>query len=96
MTMKEMHAIAKHRIHYYKTSGLEELVPYVECEERTLVELWKYGTITNFTQNFLAYANGYQIRTGDYENIHIAACYDLHTISANRKAVRELAQLIFG
>ena len=76
------------RIRFAKlaNTGLEEY--YSEIKE-TFEELYNNGT-TNFSNDFLSFANGYQIRNNDYENLHILQTYDLHRINANRLVVRRM------
>lgn len=91
MTIKEIRKEFKERIRFSKMV-LPELVEYHENMQRTFEDLWKNGMTQNFDNDFLRFANGYQINTGDYENIHILQTFDLRIITANHKAVKEMME----
>lgn len=71
-----------------------ELVDFEKSLQRQFEELWKYGYIENFTNDFLAYANGYQINTGDYEDFHILQTLDLRKIKGTKKAIKALGEFL--
>lgn len=78
------------------TPGLENLVWYYDSVKKTLETLWNEGTVTEFDNDFLKVANGYQISTGDYEGIQILQTLDLHRITATKSVVKELAGRFFN
>lgn len=97
MTMTEMRKAYKSKRDFAaRIQGLEGLVWYYDSTKRTLETLWKEGATTEFTNDFLKVANGYQISTGDYEGIHINQTYNLHSITATKQVVKELAERFFG
>lgn len=97
MTMTEMRKAYKaNRAFAVNTPGMEELARYYDGVKNTLETLWKLGIVTDFDNDFLKVANGYQISTQDYEGIHINQTYDLHSITATREVVRALADRFFG
>ena len=89
MTIKELRKEMDERIRFAKlaNTGLDE---YYSEIKRTFDDLYDNGTITYFSNDFLAFANGYQTRNNDYENLHILQTYDLHRINANRLVVRRM------
>ena len=91
MTIKELRKEFKERIEFSKRV-LPGLVEYHESMRRTFEDLWKNGYTTNFDNEFLRFANGFQISTGDYENIHIRQTLGLHSITANHKAVKAMME----
>ena len=91
MTIREIRKEFKERIRF-SSIALPGLVPYHESMLKTFEDLWKNGYTTNFNTEFLRFANGYQINTGDYENIHICQTLGLHSITANRKAVKGMME----
>lgn len=91
MTIKEIRKEFKERIRF-SSIALPGLVPYHENMLRTFEDLWKNGYTTDFDNDFLRFANGFQINTGDYENIHIRQALGLHSITATRKAVKAMME----
>jgi hypothetical protein len=91
MTIREIRKEFKERIRFSKMV-LPELVEYHENMQRTFEDLWKNGTTQSFSNEFLRFANGYQINTGDYENLHILQTLDLRRITANHKAVKGMME----
>ena len=97
MTMTEMRKAYKaNRSFAANTPGLESLVWYYDSVKDTLETLWKNGTTTEFGNDFLKVANGYQVRTQDYEGIKILQTLDLHRITATKAVVKELAECFFN
>lgn len=96
MTMKEMRETIKGKVEFAKLTGLDDLVTYYESTKQTLETLWRDGYTENFDDDFLKAANGYQINTSDYEDVHIAQSLDLHSITATKKGVKALADFILG
>lgn len=95
MTIKEIRNEFKRRIEFSvrANTGLED---YYKTELKTFEDLYQNGTITAFTNDFLAFANGYQINTGNYDELHILQTLDLHRISAPRKVVRKMMENFLG
>ena len=89
MTIVELRKEMDSRIRFAElaNTGLRDY--YVSVKE-TFNELYDNGTITNFSNDFLAFANGYQVINGEYERLHILQTYDLHRITANRTVVRRM------
>lgn len=94
MKIREIRKEFKERIRFAE-AVIPELVDYHKSMLRTFEELWKNGTTTNFDNDFLRFANGYQINTGDYEGLHIMQTLDLHRITASKKTVEEMATAFF-
>lgn len=96
MTMTEMRKAYKSKRDFAaNTPGLEGLVWYYDSMKQTLETLWKEGTTTNFDNDFLKIANGYQISKQEYEGLHILQTLDLHRITATKAVVKELAEWCF-
>ena len=95
MTMKAMreHFSKMRKFDSFCGGGLTE---YYDDMQRTLEALWKNGYTTEISDDFLKAANGYQINTSDYENIHICQTYDLRSIAATKAGVKALADFIIN
>lgn len=91
MTIKELRNAYKRNVEFSKMAGTG-LESYIESEWRAFEDLYKEGTITNFSSDFLARANGFQTTTGEYENLHILQTLDLHRISASKAVTRAMMQ----
>ena len=63
---------------------------------RTIETLWAYGYLTEYSDDIIKLANGYQINYGNYETCIISQTYDLHCIKMDRKAVKEFAAFILN
>lgn len=89
MTIVELRKEMDNKIRFAElaNTGLKDY--YVSAKE-TFNELYDNGTVTNFSNDFLAFANGFQVRNGEYERLHILQTYDLHRITANRIVVRRM------
>lgn len=95
MTIKEIRNEFKRRIEFsiLANTGLAD---FYKAELSTFEDLYQNGTTTTFTSDFLAFANGYQIKTGNYDELHILQTLDLHRISAPRKVVRKMMENFLG
>ena len=60
----------------------------------TIETLWADGCVTEYSDDILKLANGYQVNSGNYETCHISQTFDLHCIKMGRKAVKEFAAFI--
>ena len=89
MTIKQIRDEFKEGIRFSKRIG-SELVDYQEDMQRTFEELWKYGFAENFSDDFLRFANGYQINTGNYSELHINQTFDLRSISASKAVAKDM------
>ena len=58
--------------------------------------LWADGVVTEYSDDILKLANGYQINYSNYETCLISQTYDLHSIKMDRKAVKEFASFILN
>lgn len=96
MTMTEMRKTVTEKSRSYRAMGLGELADYIESAKKTFEELWKEGYTRNFDNDFLKFANGYQFNTGDYTDLHIAQTFDLHSISATKRAVKDMMEKFFN
>ena len=61
---------------------------------RTIETLWADGCVTEYSDDILKLANGYQINYTNYETCFISQTFDLHCIKMDRKAVKEFASFI--
>lgn len=95
MTIKEIRNEFAKRVEFSKfaKTGLDS---YYETEWRSFEELYKNGTVTNFSTDFLAFANGYQTTTGEFDNLSILQTYDLHRITATKKIARAMMMRWLG
>ena len=93
MTISCFRAEIKKRIRFAQLSGSELDGWYKEINE-SINSLWKNGFITDFSDEILALANGYQVNSGNYETFHVSQTFDLRSISAEKKAVKEFAAFI--
>lgn len=89
MTIKEIRKEFTRRVEFSKlaNTGLES---FYESEWRAFEELYSEGTVTRFSSDFLAFANGFQTAMSEYENLHILQTLDLHRISATKKVARAM------
>lgn len=89
MTIKEIRNEFAKRVEFSKLAktGLES---YYATEWRSFEELYTNGTVTNFSDDFLAFANGYQTTNSEYDNLSILQTYDLHRITATKKIARAM------
>lgn len=89
MTIKEIRNEFAKKVEFSKlaNTGLEG---YYESEWRSFEELYTNGTVTNFSSDFLAFANGYQTTTGEYDNLSILQTFDLHRVTATKKIARAM------
>lgn len=95
MTITQIRKAFAEKKDFLQKTGLEELIDYVEEQERTIEKLLKDGVTTEFTDDFLAYANGYAINSGDSE-LKISCCYDIRVIKGTKAAVKALAEFILN
>ena len=58
--------------------------------------LWADGCMTEYSDDILKLANGYQINYNNYETCYISQTFDLHCIKMDRKAVKEFAEFILA
>ena len=94
MTMSEIRKEFTSRKKFMKATGLDGLVGYMMQMQSEVELLYKEGFISIPSDELLAYANGYQINTGNYTTMHIAQHYDLKSIAATKEAAKELAEYI--
>lgn len=94
MTMQEIRKAFTAQREFNKKVGLADLNGYSKQMQAEIELLWKEGHIAIASDELLAYANGYQISTGDYENIHILQTYGLKSITATKEVTREIAKAI--
>lgn len=89
MTMTEIRKAFKDRRNFAKTfkNGLDD---YYKITLETFENLYKFGYITTFDNDFLKFANGYQINSGNYETLHINQTLDLHSIAADKRTVKDM------
>lgn len=95
MTIKQIREKFKEHIKFSKMV-IPELVDYQQDMQRTFEELWRYGTVEDFSDDFLKFANGYQINTGDYSDLHILQTLDLRRISATKAVVKDMMITYLG
>ena len=62
----------------------------------TIETLWVNGFVTEYSNDILKLANGYQINFDNYETCHISQTFDAHCIKMDRKAVKEFAKFILN
>ena len=96
MTMKEIRKGFANRRRFMKITGLTDLIGYVKQMQEEAELLYREGFILIPSDDFLRYANGYQINTGNYETFHINQTYDLRSITATKEAARGLAEYILN
>lgn len=96
MTMREIRKGFVEKRRFLKAVGLGELVGYVNQLQAEAEILWKEGCISSASDDFLAYANGYQINTGDYEGIEIRQTYGMRSVKATKEVALEIAEAILN
>lgn len=89
MTIKEIRKEFARRVEFSKLANLG-LENFYENEWKAFEELYSKGTVTRFSSDFLAFANGFQTTMNEYENLHILQTLDLHRISATKKVARAM------
>ena len=89
MTIKEIKKEFKNRRNFAKTIDAA-LVEYFDTMLNTFDDLYKNGYITTFDNDFLRFVNGYQINTGNYDTLHINQTFDLRSIKADKKTVKNM------
>lgn len=94
MTMQEIRKEFTAQRNFYKQVGLEELIGYSKQMQAEVEILWKEGYIAFASDDMLAYANGYQVNTCDYEGIHIRQTFGQRSIQATKEVAREIAKAI--
>lgn len=94
MTMQEIRKAFTSQRKFNERVGLADLNGYSKQMQSEVELLWKEGYIEFASDELLAYANGYQISTGDYENIEIRQTYGLRSITATKEVAREIARAI--
>lgn len=95
MTMKQIREKFKERIRFSEMVN-PELVDYQKDIQRTFEDLWRYGTVEDFSDDFLRFVNGYQINTGDYNDLHILQTLDLRRITATKAVVKDMMATYLG
>ena len=95
MTMKEF----RKKIREQKESALRlgiDLAGWYDEIKYVIETLWKDGFVDQYSRDILKLANGFQISTGNYETFHILQTYDLHSITADKKATKEFAEFLLA
>lgn len=89
MTIKEIRNEMKRRLEFSKNAktGLES---YLKREWESFEELYKHGTVSDFSNDFLGFANGFQTTMCEYDGLHILQTLDLHRISASKKVAKAM------
>lgn len=95
MTMKEFRKELNAKRNFAK-SFIPGLVEWYDEIEVVIETLWKQGFVTEYTNDMLKCANGFQINTCNYETFHVSQTFDLHTIKADKKATKEFAEFLIG
>ena len=85
---KELKGISKHNPNPEMAAMMVE---YWNDFQNIIEEIWSNGFSTNYSEEFLKVANGFQINTGNYTTCHISDTYDLHCIKMDKVTVKEFA-----
>ena len=95
MTIAQIRKEIKERKTFATRMGID-LAGWYDEIARTIETLWADGFVTEYSDDILKLANGYQINYGNYETCLISQTYDLHCIKMDRKAVKEFAAFILN
>lgn len=93
MTIAQIRAEIKDRKASAVRMGID-LAGWYDEIARTIETLWADGCVTEYSNDILKLANGYQINCNNYETCSISQTFDLHCIKMSRKAVKEFAAFI--
>lgn len=96
MTIRELRKELKRKLNSLNLLGLDEIADYYTAEWVAFEELYREGTVRNFSNDFLANANHYQRYTREYENLSILQTLDLHSISATKKVARDMMAMFLN
>ena len=95
MTITQIRKEIKERKAFAMRAGIDLSGWYDEIA-RTIETLWANGFVTEYSNDILKLANGYQVNFGNYETCHILQAFDTHCIKMDRKAVKEFAEFILN
>lgn len=95
MKIAELRAEFKKRIKFAETIN-SALIDYYREMWEAMENLYKYGYVTEYPNEFLATANGYVVNTQNYENFHIHQTLGQHDISATKGAARDFMAYWLG
>lgn len=93
MTIAQIRKEIKERKESAVRMGID-LAGWYDEIARTIETLWANGFATEYSDDILKLANGYQINSGNYETCFISQTFGLHCIKMSRKAVKEFAAFI--
>lgn len=95
MTIAQIRKEIKERKAFAVNMGID-LGGWYDEIARTINALWADGFTSEFSDDILQLANGFQINTCNYETCHISQTFDLHCIKMDRATVKEFAEFILG
>lgn len=93
MTIRQIREEIKARKESVIRMGID-LADWYDEIANVIEKLWSDGFITEYSNDILKLANGYQISSYNYDTCHISQTYDLHCIKMDRTAVKEFAEFI--
>ena len=88
MTIKEIRSEYKRMRRFNQLIG-GDLLGYLDSIWGSMEDLYKYGYIEEYSNEFLALVNGYVVTQQKCDRVHIGQTLDLHYIAANKSATRE-------
>lgn len=88
MNITEIRKSLKSSIKFDAVLGTGCLAPYYKEVLDNINKLWRDGFVVNFSADFLALLNGYQVNTGDYDGCHICQTLDLHSVEMTKTSVK--------
>lgn len=80
-----------------RAAGIDRIMPGENLGDGTremasqIKRLWRDGSIENYTNEFLAYANGYVINCQP-KGFRVSDCLDIHVIVASKQAARAFGE----
>ena len=95
MTIAQIRKEIKERKASAMRMGID-LASWYDEIARTIETLWADGFVSEYSDDILKLANGYQINYGNYETCFISQTYGLHCIKMDRQAVKEFATFILN
>lgn len=96
MTIKEIKEEFARKSKAYREREWDDMADWMDDISASIKKLLKDGHVSDFSNDFLRYANGFQNAQGFYGEFSIYQTLDLHSISATKRAAKAFAEYIIN